>query len=701
MNATLKMLPIVVSALLLVSCSGINSTEQMQTQGWREIMRSEVTIQNQQFSPEALWALGRLGEYVVSPDGRCVAYTFTFYSMKENTGTTELYVYSLEDDKSEQRIFTGAQCYNLHWGDDNRLYFISTHEGSSQIFQLIPDGTGLRKVSSVTDGVDGFLVSPDSKHILYASTIQVVCGITNRHEDLPQATGLLYDDLMYRHWDRWDDGTRSHLFVASFDGTTMGEGVDILAGEPYDSPLKPFGGMEEIGWATDGMGFAYTCKKLTGKEAAFSTNSDLYYYDIATKTTRNMTENYPGYDRCPAFSPDGKYMAWLSMERAGFEADKDRLMIMDLASGEVYELTEQFDYSASSLVWTRDSKALYYVAGVRGTHQIYHHSLEEKLPRPVTAGLHDYHSVALAGDHLIGDKVSMTSPASLFLVNAVSGSEQELTHQNKELLDQIQMPQITERWITTTDGKEMLTWVILPPNFDSTHTYPALLYCEGGPQSSLTQFWSYRWNLALMASQGYVVVAPNRRGTLTFGQEWTDAISKDHGGQEMRDLLTAIDVVAKEPWIDSERLGAVGASYGGYTVNWLAGHHQGRFKAFISHCGVFHSEMEFYTTEELFFDEWEMGGKPWEKGNRVAQASFAQSPHHFVEKWDTPIMIIHGGHDFRIPYTQGMAAFNAAQMLGVESRFLFFPDESHWVLKPQNGLLWQREFYAWLEKYLK
>jgi len=389
------------------------------------------------------------------------------------------------------------------------------------------------------------------------------------------------------------------------------------------------------------------------------------------------------------------------MERAGFEADKERLFILDLETGEKSYLSKNFDYSAGNVLWTSDSKSLYFISGVEATYQVYKMALTDEKPIAITQGMHDYQSIAFLGDNLVVSKVSIVKPAELYSIDGEAGSETELTFINKETLSQLKMPEVKRRWVKSTDGKMVHTWVILPPNFDSTKSYPALLYCEGGPQSAVSQFWSYRWNFSIMASNGYVVVAPSRRGTLTFGQAWTDQISKDHGGQEMRDLLSAIDEVKKEPWVDANRLGAVGASYGGYTVFWLAGNHNKRFKAFIAHCGVFNSEMEYMTTEEMFFDNWEMGGAPWETNNKVAMKSYEHSAHKFVQNWDTPILVIHGGKDFRIPYTQGMAAFNSARMMGVPSRFLYFPDENHWVLKPQNGILWQREFKGWLDRWLK
>ncbi len=693
------------SVLLAMGFLGCSGEQAKETQ--REAMHryKMVEVSGRRYSPEVLWNFGRLGESSVSPNGAKVAYVVTYYDMQDNRGWNELYVSEVGGDGSAKRVNLPTEdVSNVLWLSDDILAFVSSYDNGEKggaLYSVPLEGGAPTKISDVAEGIEGLKVSPDGKKVVFTSRVKVVETAVDRNADLPKTTGMVYDDLMYRHWNRWDDGTRSHVFIASFENGRVAEAVDVMEGESYDSPLAPFGGMEEISWNATSDGVAYTCKKLNGKEAAFSTNSDVYFYDCKAKSTTNLTKSNEGYDRCPLYTPDGKYMVWLSMERAGFEADRDRLMCCDLATGEVKELTEGFDYSVSSVQVSADSKTLYFVAGVRGTYQLYSTSIDGGEPKALTEGQHDYHDVAMAGEWLVGSRVSMVKPAELYRVPLEGGKEEQITAINSELLDMVDMPEVKARWMKTTDNQQMLTWVVLPPNFDSTKRYPALLYCEGGPQSALSQFWSYRWNLALMAAQGYVVVAPNRRGVLTFGQQWTDEISKHHGEQEMKDLLCAIDEVAKEPWVDETHLGAVGASYGGFTVNWLAGHHEGRFKAFVSHCGIFNSEMEYYTTEELFFDAWEMGGAPWEKSNAVAQKSFAQSPHMFVEKWDTPIMVIHGGQDFRIPYTQGLAAFNAARMRGVEARLLVFPDECHWVLKPQNGMLWQREFFRWLDAHLK
>lgn len=659
-------------------------------------------VVNRHYSPEVLWSFARLGEFAVSPSGKQVAYTTTRYDLVANQGWSEIYIMPLEGGEPTQLTHFFAQCYNLHWITDNRLSFLSTKDGSGQLYSIRTDGTQLTQCSQEPEGIEGFVISPDGNRILFTSRVQVKPRVADRYPDLPKANAYIVDDLMYRHWNRWDDGTRSHLFLARLEREHLASPVDILKGQPYDTPLPPFDGMEDIAWLPDGSGFIYTCKKLEGKEAAFSTNSDLYLYDIASQQERNLTASNKGYDRVPLPSHDGKRLLWQSMATPGFEADRNRLIIRDLEGGLLEDLTAQLDRNVSNVRLDPSDAVVYYIVTTNGTNQIYQQHLPNGRPEPITSGPYDYQAFELVNAHtLLASRVSMVAPAELYLVDIPTGEAKQLSHLNSDLLAQVDMPTVKGDWIPTTDGKQMLTWVVYPPHFDSTKRYPALLYCEGGPQSAVSQFWSYRWNLALMAAQGYVVVAPNRRGTLSFGQEWTNAISKHHGSQEMKDLLVAIDRYAQKPYVDQDRLGAVGASYGGYTVNWLAGHHDKRFKAFISHCGIFNSEMEYYTTEELFFDQWEMGGAPYERGNAVAQESFAQSPHLFVDKWDTPIMVIHGGNDFRIPYTQGMAAFNAARMRGLEAKFLFFPDECHWVLQPQNGLLWQREFFSWLDKYLK
>lgn len=662
---------------------------------------SSPKIENGVLTPEVLWSFGRLGETTVSPNGLLVAYTVTYYSVEQNKSNSDLFTMNIDGSNKKQLTSTSSHEFNPVWVNDSKIAFISTEGETAQIWTINADGSGKQKVSSYESDINGFQLSPKGDKVLFFSEVKIDKNTADVYSDLPKASGMIISDLMYRHWDSWEDGFYSHVFVADFNNGIVSNISDIMPNEPYDSPLKPFGGSEEISWTPDGKHVAYTCKKLTGKEYAFSTNSDIYLYNIDNKEVKNLTEGMMGYDKAPVFSPDGSKMAWLSMERAGFEADKDRLFILDIATGQKTYMTPDFDYSVSNIQWTEDGKSIYLIAGVNATYQIYKMDVATKGLKPITKGNHDYHSVQIAGNILVGDKVSITKPSEIYSINPSTGEETELSFINKDILDKLVMPTVEQRWVKSSDGKMVFNWVILPPNFDKNKKYPAILYCEGGPQSAVSQFWSYRWNFSIMASNGYVIVAPSRRGTLTFGQAWTDQISKDHGGQEMKDLLASIDDVSKEPWVDKERLGAVGASYGGQTIFWLAGNHHKRFKAFIAHCGVFNAEMEYLTTEEMFFDNWENGGAPWETDNKIAMHSYAQSPHKFVKNWDTPILVVHGGKDFRIPYTQGMAAFNSAQMLGIPSKFLFFPDENHWVLKPQNGILWQREFKGWLDKWLK
>lgn len=666
------------------------------------ISKNQLELSSDIMTPEVLWSFGRLGDVQVSPDGNKILYGVSYYSIEQNRSNRELFVINRDGSGKTQLTKTPQNEFNAIWHPDgDRIVYLSSASGEVQAWMMNQDGSGQTQLSEVEGGINSILFSPIGDKVLFTQDVQIDPTARDIHQDLPESNARIITDLMYRHWDRWEDGAYSHIFVADFDGKTITGGKDIMEGEPYESPMMPFGGMEEIAWTPDGKAIAYTCKKLKGIEYTVSTNSEIYLYDLESEKTSNLTEGMPGYDKAPIFSPDGKKMYWLSMERAGFEADKDRLFELDRESGEKRYLTSDFDYSPSGLTWADDGNTLFFVAGVQASFHLYKMDVQSNEISAITSGQYDYHSVAMAGDRLIATRVDMTKPQEIYSVDPSTGEASEISFENKHLLEQLTMPTVEKRWITTTDHKEMLTWIIYPPHFDKDKKYPTILYCEGGPQSPLSQFWSYRWNFSQMASNGYIIVAPARRGVLTMGQEWTDAISKDNSGQAMQDLLQAIDVMKEEPFIDEDRLGAIGASFGGYSVFWLAGNHQKRFKAFISHCGVFNSEMEYVTTDEMFFDSWEKGGAPWETDNPVAMKSYAGSPHHYVQNWDTPIMVIHGEHDYRIPYTQGMAAFNVAQLQGIPSKLLFFPSETHWVLSPQNGILWQREFKAWLDQWLK
>ena len=666
------------------------------------IGKKKMQLASDKMTPEVLWSFGRLGDVQVSPDGKTLLYGVSYYSKEENKSNRDLYTISIDGTNKKQLTKTPEGEYGAIWQPDGKkIIYLSGKNGSFQVWRMNPDGSNAEQVSNENGNITNVSFSPQGNKVFFTMDVKVTKNVEDIYPDLPKANAYLIDDLMYRHWDVWEDTEFSHIFVADYMNGKITNSKDIMDGEPYDSPLKPFGGIDEITWSPDGKQIAYTCKKLFGKEYTLSTNSDIYIYELETGETTNLTEGMMGYDRNPLFSPDGSKLAWTSMERAGFEADKDRLFIYDFKSKTMEDYSKGFDHSAMSLNWTPKGKEIIFVSGVNATFQVYKLTLKNKKIEPITEGVHDYHSVALAGNHLVGTKVSMSKPQEIYRIDPKTGKETEISFENKDILDQLQMGKVEKRWVTTTDNKQMLTWVIYPPHFDPNKKYPAILYCEGGPQSPLSQFWSYRWNFQMMAANDYIIIAPNRRGVLTFGQEWTDGVSKDNGGQCMQDYLAAVDEIKKEPFIDEDRIGAVGASFGGFSVYWLAGNHEKRFKTFIAHCGVFNSEMEYATTEEMFFDNWEKGGAFWELDNKIAQKSYASSPHKFVQNWDTPILVIHGGKDFRIPYTQGMAAFNSAQLRGVPSKFLYFPEENHWVLSPQNGILWQRTFFSWLDKYLK
>ncbi len=655
--------------------------------------------QDDVLTAEKLWKLGRLGGVSVSPNGDKAVYGVSNYDLEENAGSRDLFLLDLESSETKKiTAFSGSE-YNAVWRPDGkRIGFIATEGGSSQLWEMNPDGTDKKQVSFIEGGITGFSYAPDMSKVLYTKEVKLDETANDVHPDLPQAEARIIDDLMYRHWDHWHDFKYSHIFIADYNDGKVAEGVDIMKGERYDAPTQPWGGMEEIAWSPDSKTIAYTCKKLTGKEYSESTNSEIYLYDLNSGTTKTLTaEGFEGYDKAPVFSPDGSKLLFWSMETPGFEADKQRIMLYDFNQDSFTDLSEGFDQSSSSFVWAPDGESFYFISGIHATYQVYNYDLKKDQIEQLTKGAHNYTSIALAGKDIIGTKMSMSMPTEIFKVDK-KGNETQLTYTNKPMLDKLTMGEVEERWIETTDGKQMLTWVIYPPHFDPDKEYPALLYAQGGPQSAVSQFFSYRWNFQMMAAHGYIVVAPNRRGLPTFGQEWNDQISKDYGGQNMEDYFSAIDAVSKEKYVDEDRLGAVGASYGGFSVFWMAGNHDDRFSAFISHCGMFNFESWYGSTEEYWFPNHDIGGPYWEEPK---PESYKFSPHRYVQNWDTPILIIAGGRDFRIPYTQSMEAFQAAQLQDIPSKFLYFPDETHFVLQPQNAVLWQREFFKWLDKWLK
>lgn len=692
------------AAIGFVACGGGNKEEKKEVKEEKSatiITKQQPKIENGKMTPEVLWAFGRIGGVEVSPDGKRVLYRVTYYNIPENKSNSEIFVMDINGANKAQITKTAVKEGSAKWlSDSKHISFLSSESGSSQLWVMDSEGNSRKQVSDIEGGILDYAFSPDEKKLLYIAEVKYGERTVDKYPDLPKASGIIVNDLMYKHWDEWVQAI-PHPFVAELYEGKLQKVKDILEGEPYESPMKPFGGIEQLAWSPDGKTIAYTCRKKTGKEYSLSTNSDIYIYDVKSGISMNKTEGMMGYDLNPTFSPDGKWLAWESMEQDGYESDKNRLYIMNIETGEKKDLSKNFDQNAEGLSWSADSKSIYFTSCWHATTQIYNVNLETNEIKQITKGVHDYVSVAPAENVLIGMKRSMSKPDEIFAINPETGEETELSFENKDILDQLEMGKVEERWIKTTDNKNMLAWVIYPPNFDPNKKYPTLLYCQGGPQSTVSQFWSYRWNFQIMAANDYIIVAPNRRGLPGFGYDWLKQISGDYGGQNMKDYLSAIDAVAKEPFVDKDHLGCIGASYGGFSVFWLAGHHNKRFKAFIAHDGMFNLEQQYLETEEMWFVNWDLGGPYWDKSNRIAQRSYANSPHLFVDKWDTPILVIHGEKDYRILASQGMAAFNAAVLRGVPAELLIFPDENHWVLQPQNGILWQRTFFEWLDKWLK
>lgn len=614
----------------------------------------------QTMTPELLWSLGRVSALGVSKDGKSVIYKVSTPNAVENKSTSKFYSVPV----------TGGNATELK------------------------DAEGLVKDKNL---------SPDGKLLLTSKEIKVekVLG-SDLYPELAKTTAQVYDGLDYRHWDTWNNGTHNHVgyhAVADKDGFT-----DIMPNEPYDSPQKPHGGDEDFIWGPDGKTIVYVSKKKAGTEYATSTNTDLYEYNLETKQTKNLTPTNPGYDTQPAYSPQGN-LTWLQMKRDGYEADKNDIIVRQ--NGIDLNLTAGWDGTVDSFTWSADGKKVYFLAPIDGTKQLFEVNFPGKTKiaitvKQLTDGYFDVNSiVGFSGDTVITERADTNHAQEVYSYNLKKKEWKQISTVNNAVYSTLALSKTEKRYVTTTDGKKMLVWVVLPPNFDPKKKYPTLLYCQGGPQSALTQFYSFRWNFQVMAAQGYIIVAPNRRGMPGHGVKWNEEISKDWGGQVMDDYLSAIDDVAKETYVDKARLGAIGASYGGYSVFYLAGIHNKRFKTFISHCGVFNLQSMYGTTEEVFFTNWDSGGPYWDKNNAAAQKTYTKfNPINNVDKWDTPILVIQGGSDYRVPIGQGQEAFQAAQLRGIKSRFLYFPDENHWVLKPQNALVWQREFFRWLKETL-
>ena len=662
-------------------------------------------------TPELLWKLGRVAEPRLSPDGQQVVYSVTTYDVAKNKGQSDIYIIPATGGSAKTIAADPTVSESsARWRPDGKRigYLAADKDNNSQLWEMNADGSDKKQVTAVTGGINMFGYSPTMNRIWYTADVKLEKKPSEIYPDLPKTENArIIDGLMYRHWNAWEDYSYSHVFAATYtNGTISGSATDLMFNEKYDSPLQPFGGDEQITFTPDGKKIAYTCKKLNGTAYAISTNSDIYVADLESSKTTNVSDGMPGYDINPVYSPDGKKMLWLSMESAGYESDRNRIYLFDMVAGTKKELLNNFDYSVDQVDFSPDGKLVYFLAGFKGTHQLFSFDMNSKSTsalRQITNDQADYQDlqVALVNKKpvIITSRMDMINPTELFTIDAATGNAKQLTTTNAANWDKVKKPKAEKRIIKTSDGKDMLTWVIYPPDFNPAKKYPTLLFCQGGPQSIVSQAFSYRWNFALIASNNYIVVAPNRRGLPSFGEKWNDEITGDWGGQAMTDLLTAIDDVSKESYVDKDRLGAIGASFGGYSVYWLAGHHNKRFKAFIAHCGVFNLESEFGATEELFFANHDMEGPYWQTPKPKSYDLF--SPHKFVKSWDTPILIIHNEKDFRVPLNQGMEAFTAAQMQGVPSRFLYFPDEGHHVVKPQNSILWQRIFFDWLDRYVK
>lgn len=633
------------------------------------ILSFQTIAQKENLTPEKLWSLGRVSFQKMSLDGTLLYYSVSTPDMVEN--------------KSKTKYFS-----------------FSNATGTTKEITEIPNG------EAPDETLENAQISKDKKSIAYSQEVklQKIYG-EDRYTELKKSNVLVYDDLCQRHWDTWEDGNYSHLFVAKNNNGKAEKPVDLMNGELFDCPQKPHGGTEDFCFSPDSKSLLYVCKKKTGKAYALSTNTDIYAYDLQTQKTTNLTEEHQGYDTNPQFNEEGRWLAWLSMPRDGFEADKNELWVMDWRTHQAMNLTASWDESVSSFSWGEKANTIYFIAAYHGTEQLFELSFQNNGQadiKQITQGAFDVNGIcAQQGRTMYVNRCDMNHATEIYAVNLDNGNMTQISHANDEAYTHTNLCMVRERYTTLDNGDPLFSWVIYPPNFDSTKKYPTLLYCQGGPQSALSQFYSFRWNFQLMASQGYIVIAPNRTGMPGWGTQWNEDISKDWGGNPMRDYLAAIDDISEEPYVDRDRLGAVGASYGGYSVYMLAGIHENRFKTFIAHCGLFDLRSWYGTTEELWFANWDIGGPYWDKTNREAKHSYQEfSPSNYVDNWNTPILIYQGGKDFRVPIEQGLQAFQAAQLKGLKSRFVLLPEENHWVMKPQNGLVWQREFFQWLKETL-
>jgi len=668
----------------------------------------------ERLTPERLWQLGRLGGACVNERGTLIAYVVRTYDLEKNSGTSEIHLFDVPNQRDWVVARNLAQADSLHFvqlAQGPRLFFVgrfadepeenaAAEDMKPQVWSLDYAGAAPLQVTDASAGVAHLKVSPEATHIAFTSDVKMDRTVNEIYQDLPKADARLIDSLMYRHWNAWHDYAYSHLHVARLSEDGKAEApIDLMEGIRANCPLSPFGGAEQFNWSPDGKQLAYTAKVVN--DPAESTDSDIFLVGIEDeRSTTCLTPGMDGFDRSPVFSPCGRYLAFHSMERPGFEADKNRIMLYDLTNRNMRDLTGRLDQTTHGVQWMPDSRSVVFMSEFRGTNQLFQLDLRDRRATQVTRGRYNWNLVSVLSDghRLLVDSQSMLHPKELSLLSIQEGEAQRISHINDSLIDRLALPSVKQRWVPASDGQMIHCWVIYPPDFDPQKKWPLITYCQGGPQGQVGQWFSYRWNFHLMAARGYVVVAPNRRGLPGFGRTWNDQISGDWGGQAMQDILAATDAMMIEPYIDSRRMAAVGASFGGYTVYWLMGNHHDRFRCMIAHCGVFNLESMFGATEEIWFPNWDLGGAYWDSP-QVRQAYERFSPHRFVGNWRTPLLVVHGEKDFRVPVTQAMEAFTAAKLNGVASRFLYFPHEGHWVLRPQNGVLWHRVFFDWLDRH--
>jgi dipeptidyl aminopeptidase/acylaminoacyl peptidase len=687
-------LPAIIVSLLLFACEKNAETEKNEK---ADSSQQTVTGEQHLFTAEDMYTVKRLSGASLSPDGQWVVYQISTPSIEDNKLYTDLYLMKSDGSDIKQLTDDPASDRSAVWMPDSKsIAFLSSRDGSTQIYTMtIPEGK-ISKVSDMENGVANLRISPDGKYFSFTSELKIGEDIHDEYPKYDKANVLKYTDLPARHWDEWTDHNYSHLFIMPVEG---GEAKDLMEGEKYDTPLKPFGGVSEIAWSADSKEIAYTAKKYSGVEFVTNTNSDIFVYNLGTDVTTNITEGMPGFDKNPLYSPDNKMIAFTSMERATFEADKIRLMVLNTEDGEIFEVTKNLDQWVNEFVWKTDNSGFYFTATDSGRISVFETDLEGNWTRLAT-GMYNYGNsfdLSTDGKTLLVGRESMLEPVDFYAINTENGDITRLTNANENLMANIKKSKIEERWITSTDGKKVHTWVVYPPDFDPNKKYPMISYLQGGPQSMIGQRFHYRWNYFLMASNNYIVMLPNRRGLPGFGQDWNDAISKDWGGMPMTDILACTDALSSEPYVDENKLTAVGASAGGYAAFWLAGHHEGRFKAFIAHCGVFNVVSKYASTEELWFPNWEFGGPYWEEENMKYYKE--HSPHYYVKNWDTPILITTGVKDFRVPYTQSLEAFTAARAQGIDAELLVFPEETHFIAHPQEFIIWNNEFFNFLNKY--